>query len=85
MTAAITALQSVAGASMYTNTAHGQPPLNATRHIQSTLTAPRATLMHALPQDRLIAHAKEQIARWQAVIQQQEQLQEATLFAGLGS
>ncbi|KAG2450434.1 hypothetical protein HYH02_004936 [Chlamydomonas schloesseri] len=38
-----------------------------------------------LEKDRLIAHAKEQIARWQGVIQQQEQLQETTLFAGLGS
>ncbi|GFR47093.1 hypothetical protein Agub_g8663 [Astrephomene gubernaculifera] len=35
--------------------------------------------------DRLIAHARSQIARWQDVIQQQEQLQENTLFAGLGS
>ncbi|KXZ56242.1 hypothetical protein GPECTOR_1g210 [Gonium pectorale] len=35
--------------------------------------------------DQLISRAREQIARWQEVISQQEQLQESTMFAGLGS
>ncbi|EFJ47491.1 hypothetical protein VOLCADRAFT_120963 [Volvox carteri f. nagariensis] len=34
--------------------------------------------------DRLIAHARAQVARWQDILQQQEQLQENTLFAGMG-
>ncbi|GLC33185.1 hypothetical protein PLESTB_000361600 [Pleodorina starrii] len=35
--------------------------------------------------DRLIAHAQSQLSRWQEILQQQEQLQENTLFAGIGS
>ncbi|GIL75984.1 hypothetical protein Vretimale_5649 [Volvox reticuliferus] len=35
--------------------------------------------------DRLIAHAHAQVIRWQDILQQQEQLQESTLFAGIGS
>ncbi|KAG2486925.1 hypothetical protein HYH03_014424 [Edaphochlamys debaryana] len=35
--------------------------------------------------ERLIAHARAQISHWQDTIGQQEQLQENTLFAGLGS
>ncbi|GIL44645.1 hypothetical protein Vafri_2165 [Volvox africanus] len=35
--------------------------------------------------DRLIAQAHAQVVRWQDILQQQEQLQENTLFAGIGS
>jgi hypothetical protein len=39
----------------------------------------------SLAQDQLIAHTRSQIQRWQSILEQQEQLQERTLFAGIGS